>query len=296
MKTIFYLIVAIIFYATFTESYSQINPYTPRDGESAALDYASGDLGFAQPIIIAIGTSNQDFTIEIGQFPLVISSGMDMDNGESQAWVYVINDKGTDDIAYVGVANTILGYQAVDVSEEVEGSIPDVPKIEVVEGWIDTPELVANIKSNSNYQSYIAQNPESEPQFVTLYVNTDIPEIEMDETYWITSFGENQEFICFTNASNGETQCELITSVLPIVNITNTIAPNPAMNEVVLNKIKDRHNLISISLIDIYGNKVFETKDSQITNINLTNMSSGTYSLIYEYNYKIEIEKLIIKK
>jgi hypothetical protein len=111
----------------------------------------------------------------------------------------------------------------------------------------------------------------------------------------MATFGKPQDFVCYTDALTGETVCKEVAQnhVKPFEQVANSFSPNPATNSINLHIGK---HPISISIIDMLGAKAFQTRDKQINNIDLTNLSSGIYTVVYEYQNRIETEKLIINK
>lgn len=267
----------------------ELDSYTAKDGYPSALDFVRNNLGFNLPELLAIGTAKAE--IDFGGTTNEI--GMDMTNGESKGWSYAFIDRQNGDTAIVGVGKFLGFYQAQDISDQIPEFFPNSDSKKLVDNYINSNVLVDEISKNTNYQNYIIANPTATPNLVTLMNNYDNPSLKQDYPYWTTYFGDLNNFICYTDAITGETMCDVLSTVKTFKSVANSFAPNPANNSIKLN-ITD--NPASIYLIDIFGNKVYETKSTNIVNIDLTNLASGNYTIVYEYKNRIETEKLIIKK
>lgn len=290
MKRIYLLMASMcLLFTNAATNAIELETYTAQEGYISALDFVEVEMDFKNAKLVAIGTG----LTEIDVLGTTNEIGMDINNGESKGWSYVFVDGETEKKIYVGVGKFFDNYQAQDFTDNIPDFFPADNSTEINVDWIDTGNLVDLISNNPQYQAYIIANPEAVPNLVSLQNNFENPSLKQGHSYWTTTFGENDSFICITDASTGDTECGVVSSVKPYESISNSAFPNPATNSIQLN-ISDIPN--NISLIDMFGNVVFVTNDKTIRNIDLTNMASGSYSIVYEYSNRIETEKIIIKK
>lgn len=265
--------------------------FTANEGLQTAIEFTKSNLDFQSPTLTAVATSNQE--VEASGF--AVSPGMNLTNGKSEAWVYVILDEVTEETAVIGVVRIIIAFQAIDLSNDGGFEIPEFVTEPMKDNWRDTDVLVDDLSANETFQNYIKSNPTAEPQTSALSINTSNPFYMNNYPYWINTFGENEEFVCYTDALTGETDCQTITSVTPIIIVSNSFSPNPATNSISL-KRDNIEILNTIKIFDTFGNIVYYSNEVSTSDINVSNLASGSYSIIYEYDNQIKTEKLIIKK
>lgn len=283
------LIISLLLFIYNLSDAIELESYTAKQGYPAALKYVQDQLAFNTPELLAVGTANGE--VEIGGTTNKI--GFDMANGKSKGWSYAFINRQNGNTAIIGVGKYLGFYQAQDITDQIPEFFPDINSKKLTQDYIDSDELPVLISGNSTYKDYIKSNPNSKPNLVGIKNNYDNQTLKNDYPYWIAYFGENQDFACYTDALTGETKCDIVTSIKKYITVANTFYPNPAYNNIKLN-IDDYPT--SITIVDIYGNKVFKSDEKKVSFIDLTNMASGAYNLIFEYNDRIETEKLIIKK
>jgi hypothetical protein len=278
-----------------SSSYGQFfTSFEASAGEAAAESFVMSDLGFSQPLLIAIATVNEDFDAEFGGIPVSIDAGIDIANGESEAWVYVYNENGTEEIATVGVVNVFGSFQATDVSEELGDQIPELEYAELINNWNDSPEICSLIRENIDYKGYMLSNPKSKSYFSGIYV-TDVTTGGTElRSIWTVTFGENEEYICFVDANTGQTECDILSSVEVLDSIDDFVFyPNPTTD--ILNyDYKSDSEVLSITIMSLSGKKQLKYIPTDSKNINVSNLSTGTYILIVETNKSRTVKKLII--
>lgn len=290
-KLITIITVVFISLITYKADAQFLAKYTAEEGLKTAIDFTKSDLDFTSPVLTAIATMKQES--EVSGF--TIKPGMSLTNGKSEAWVYVIMDETSDETAVIGVVKIIVAFQAIDLSSDGGFEIPGFVTEPITDKWRDTDVLVDDLAANKTFQNYIKANPTAEPQTTALSVNTVNLLYRTNYPYWINTFGENENFICYTDALTGETDCQTLSSVKPIETVSNTFSPNPATNYISL-KYDNNEILNSIKIYDTFGNIVYQSNELNINNIDVTNYASGSYSIVYEFDNKIKTEKLIIKK
>lgn len=292
MKKIVIAFTAILLHLiTYNADAQLLSPYTAEEGLETAIDFTKSDLNFTTPVITAIATSNQEIDVS----GITVNPGMNLTDGKSEAWVYVILDETTNETAVIGVVKIFIAFQALDLSNDGGFEIPEFVTEPITDDWIDTDDLVDDLASNQSFQNYIKTNPTAEPQTTALSVNTSNPLYMNNYPYWINTFGENENFICYTDALTGETDCLILSSVKPIEKVANTFSPNPATNSISL-IYESNEILTSLKIYDIFGNIVYHSNEININSIDVSDLANGSYSVVYEFENHIQTEKLIIKK
>lgn len=277
-------------------SYGQFfTSFQASQGEEAAENYVIGEIGFSQPILIAVATVNEDFEAEFAGVPVSIDSGIDIENGESEAWVYIYNENGSEQIATVGVVNVFGSYQATDVSEELGDQIPELEYIELTNSWKDSPEVCELIRDDIDYQGYILSNPNSEPYFSGISVTDETTGGAEMRSVWVVTFGENEDYICFVDANSGETNCDILSSVEEkSVQDEIVFYPNPVTDNLMFNS-RNNSEIKNISIVNLNGENVIKYLPSNSKNIDVSNIATGTYIIVVETNTGRTVKKIIIK-
>lgn len=266
--------------------------YTANEGLETAIEFVETDLNFESPVLTAVATMKQE--LEVSGF--TVKPGMSPTDGKSEAWVYVFLNEDTEETAVIGVTKIIFAFQALDLSNQDGFEIPGFVSEPITDDWRDSDQLVDDISANATYQNYIKANPTAEPQTSALSVNTTNSLYIMNYPYWINTYGDNDEFVCYTDALTGETDCQTVSNVKQVESISNSFAPNPAISYINL-KLDNRNGKFeNIKIVDIFGNIVFQSDNANNSQIDVTNLANGSYTIMYEYNNKIEIEKLLIQK
>lgn len=284
------LLLSLVLITNINSLAAGLEAFTSKEGYQVAFDYAKNTLGFDDPEPLAIATTSTEVEILGTKY----SVGLDISDGKSEGWSYIFISRKSNITVAVGVAKFLGNLQAQDITNQATDFIPDTSSSELNELCIDSDVLTSSISANANYQTFIAANPDAVPNAVVLMNNYTIPDYLQDYPYWIVRFDKPDTFACITDALTEETVCmDVPTSVETIEPVSNTFSPNPATNSIKLNLEKTPS---TISIINMSGDKVYSSDSKQIYNIDITNLSSGVYMLVYEYSNKIEIEKLIINK
>lgn len=292
-----YLLILLTFVVSTINSYGQFfSAYKAKAGETAAESFVLDEFGYSTPILIAVATIDEDFETEISGVPVSINAGMNIDNGESEAWVYVYNEEGTDDIAVVGVVNVFGSYQANDVSEQLGDQVPEIVNIELSDSWSNSGEICDIIKADKDYQGYIMANPGNDPNLSAIYDTKDTPLSSELKTIWTVTFGENEDYICFIDALTGKSECDVLTNVeFNTVDEGISIYPNPTSNLLNIDNTKD-YVVNSIQMFNLSGgNKIIDIAP-ETNQLDLYGFNSGTYAIVINTKSKRFVKKLIIKK
>ncbi len=293
MKKSIYLFVTLFLFLFNSNADAQfLAKYTAEEGLATAINFAKSDLSFQSPQITAIATMKQELELS----GIAIKPGMSMADGKSEAWVYVIMEEGTEETAIIGVIKILIAFQAINLSDQGGFEIPGFVTEAITGDWVDSDDMVKDITSNKSYQNYIKTNPAAEPQTSALSINTFNPLYTMNYPYWVNSFGENSDFVCYTDALTGETDCQVLSSVKQVESISNSFAPNPANNYINLKLDNSNGRFDNIKVVDIFGNIVYQSNNPNKSQIDVSSLANGSYTIMYEYNNKIEIEKLLIQK
>jgi len=292
-----YLLIILTLLGFTSNSYGQFfSSYEAKSGVTAAESFVLDEFGYSTPILIAVATINEGFETEVSGVPVSINAGMDIDNGESEAWVYVYNEEGTEDIAVVGVVNVFGSYQATDVSEQLGNQVPELVYVELSDSWKNSGEICDIIKADKDYQGYISANPGSETNLAAVYDSEDTPLSSELKTIWTVTFGENEDYICFINALNGNSECDVLTSIeLNSIDDNISMYPNPTSK--LLNiEYSTNFKVNKIQMFNLSGgNKILEIKP-ETNQIDLSGFDSGTYVIVIETSSERIVKKIIIKK
>lgn len=293
MKKLITLLSALFVLFISTNAEAQLfTKYTAKAELTTAINFSKSNSQFLSPVVMAIATMKDEFVVS----GITVKPGMSMTNGKSEAWVYVIEDEATNERTVIGVVKSILGTQALDISDQGGISVPSFITKPVTGAWIDSDKMVDFVSANVSYQNYIKANPTAEPTTTILAINTFNSLYTMNYPYWINNFGENDEFVCYTDALTGETDCQTVSSVKQLESISNSFAPNPANNYINL-KLDNRNGKFdNMKIVDIFGNIKYQSNNANNSHIDVTNFANGAYTIMYEYKNKIEIEKLLIQK
>lgn len=293
MKKLINLLSALFILLISTNAEAQLfTKYTAEAELTTAINFSKSNSQFQSPVVMAIATMKDEFVVS----GIPVKPGMSMTNGKSEAWVYVIDDDVTNERTVIGVVKSILGTQAVDISDQGGITVPSFITKPITGTWIDSDELVDYVSANTSYQNYIKAYPTAEPTTTILTINTFNSLYTMNYPYWINNFGENDEFVCYTDAITGETDCQTISSVKQVESVSNSFSPNPANNYININFENNINNFESIKIVDLFGNTVYESRNRNTNQIDITNLANGAYTIMYEYKNKIETEKLLIQK
>lgn len=292
-----FLLILLTFFTFTNSSYSQFfSGFEAKGGVATAESFVLDEYGYSNPILIAVATVDEDFEAEFAGVPVVIDAGMDLDNGESEAWVYVFNEEGSDEIAIVGVVNVFGGFQATDVSDELGGQIPELIYVEISKDWKNSGEISDIIKADNDYQGYISANPNSQPNLSAVYDSKDTPISTEVKTIWTVTFGENEDFICFIDALTGNSECDVLTSVeFNTEHYGISIYPNPASKFLNIDYTK-KYKVSTITMYNLTsGNKIIELAP-ETTQLDLSSFDSGTYAIVIDTKSVRIVKKIIIKK
>lgn len=294
MKTfsIFLICISFLLFTNLTSNAIELESYTAKEGYASALNFVQMDMSFIKPELLAVGTANT----EIDVAGTINQVGMEMTDGKSKGWSYAFIDRQTGDTVMIGVAKFFGIYQSQDITDQISGFFPDPNSKKLENDWIDSDALVDAISGNTAYQNYIQSNPTAEPSTVTLLNNYDVSFLKKEYPYWTTYFGEPSTFICYTDAVTGETNCDAVSSVKQVESISNSFAPNPANNFINIKIDNNNGKFDTMKIVDLFGNIVYQSNNANNSQIDITNLANGSYTIMYEYKNKIETEKLLIQK
>lgn len=293
MKKLVLLFTALLTFLISSNADAQLfTKYTAKGELATAMNFSKSDLDFESPVLMAVATMSDEFVVS----GITVRPGMSMTDGKSEAWIYVIKDEPTEQVAIIGVVRSLLGTQAIDITDQGGFEIPSFITAPIRVEWLDSDVLVDHVSANTTYQNYIIANPKAEPRTTSLSINTENSLYTINSPYWINTFGENDEFECYTDAKTGETDCHTISSVKQVESISNSFAPNPANSYINLKLDNSNVKFNNMKIVDIFGNIVYQSDNANNSQIDVTNLANGSYTIMYEYNNKIEIEKLLIQK
>jgi hypothetical protein len=200
-------------FAFFTaiDSNAQMNPFTAKDGYSAALTKAEGSLTSPELLLIMTGSADQ------GQIP--ISPDFDFETGEAMLWIYVFQESDQSAFrAYVVVKIPVIGFQATEIPfDQIVPMLPVQPKGKVPnDDWVDSDEMMEEFLTESNVQEYLADGNVPEIYFIGLFNIAENPLLPND-TYWaMTLMDNNLPLTCALNAYTKEVSCGIqLSDVVP---------------------------------------------------------------------------------
>lgn len=288
------LLVLFLFISTVSLKSQLLQDFTASAGLDAAINNAiNNDISNPKPI--AILTPYGEFDLGLVQ----VQSGMKLNTGLSPLWIYVFESEGN----FFGyVAFSVLGnYQFADFPEDELSSLPSTKPLD--DEFIDSPRLAQVLSESTSFQGLLTKHNDAVPEAVALIKNEEIPELYIDEDYWIITYRLpelNQTiFSCLIHAITEETLCieEEINSVelIPATNIN--IFPNPSSGEITFEANNNLQNsLLGATIYNSNSEVVFEFNDNSINNLNLNFLPNGTYFMIFDFGNKKSIKKFTIVK
>lgn len=280
------IIFILVFLAGYSLNAQFINSYTAEQGFQAALNYASQTDGLENPVLLGIGTQTQ--TIEVlGQN---LDIGIDMGNGESNGWIYLFGDEGTANTSVAAVINIFGSYQATSPPAGTIDNLPFEPTIALPPSWIDSDIAVISVKADSDYNSFIQSNQQASVNTAALYMNEFDNGLEINEPYWITTFGDNDDLVCFTHAQNESTVCFDATTNVKDIADSFKIGPNPASTFVRIEN-NTTENIKSILIVNSSGNVVFQNNNELL---DVSSISNGNYIILIKTDNNLYKKKLNI--
>jgi hypothetical protein len=198
----FFPFIAILLLIAAIESNAQMNPFTAKDGFSAALSKAESSLTSPELLLIMTGSADQ------GQIP--ISPDFDFETGEAMLWIYVFQEADQSAFrAYVVVKIPVIGFQATEIPfDQIAPMLPVQPKGKVPnDDWVDSDEMLDAFLTESKVQDYLADGNVPEVYFIGLFNIAENPLLPND-TYWaMTLMDNNLPLTCALNAYTKEVSC-----------------------------------------------------------------------------------------
>jgi hypothetical protein len=257
------------------------------------------DSGMTQPELIAVGT----FTGTLPMGPVQIDLEYDLDNGKATAWGYFFRSAtNRDSIKAIGVISIpLLGYAGMEIPLE---DLPDIPASQPDSAlpaiWMDSDEMVQNLKKNIDYSDFIKTYPETKLRLLGLGVNNENPMIEMNVPWWSGIYRSDGGIItCWVNSNTGQTICLPVTSAEDIMLAQSeaVIFPNPT-SDVLFIAFNDILN-ISFLRYEFYDNLGNMLKSGSWNNVSMnTSLYQIDISILNIGSYYIKIitdDKIYIK-
>ncbi len=173
----------------------------------------------------------------------------DIDTGRSNAWGYVFHSKSSGELATYIVIR-FLAYQAFELSTlpfPIPGNL--TTELDTSGTYADSDNMAERLKTDTAFQNYQTDLPESLPQFVTFSQVIDPDSLQLpngfpiDQETWTISFtgGGDSTMTCFVASGTGEVFCRRIYG--PPTSSPRTeegvvaslrVAPNPARDHVLI--------------------------------------------------------------
>jgi hypothetical protein len=201
MKKSVLLIALFIFFAL--EASAQMNPFTAKEGYSAALSKAQSSLTNPELLLVAIGSADQEI--------LPVTPDFNFDNGEAMIWLYAFQESDQSSYkAFAVVKIPIIGFQATAIPfDQLVPMLPFQPKGKITTtDWIDSDEMIETFRLESKVQEYLDGGNVPEIYFVGIFNISDNPILPDNRTYWIlTLMDDNLPLTCAMDAVTKEVWC-----------------------------------------------------------------------------------------
>jgi|GEM_PF-2963286 len=245
MKKIYLLLTVFLYFGITISLYAQAERYTAQ----TVLDYVTGHSKNGSPDtkLTAVITINGSIPTPLGNINLNFTYA----DGKNLIWLYLFYSESQQKHYLYGVSRVNVLGNAVNTAFDIDPSLINLEVDALPNQEITAPifgsELIENrLKTNSTYNSFKQDYPDSQPNFVYLTrINIDqlseFPMLNVDDPYWsvqyVDSEDPNYSMVCFVNTKNEEVVCirlKDITSVSESKKSTEqlSVVPNPPSNSI----------------------------------------------------------------
>jgi len=210
--------------------------------------------------ILAVGA-----TIELGPAPLNI--GMDLTDGTSPLWVYLVYSQSLDTVAvvpFIRVLGSCTAPPLGDVAPDF-GDTEGLRLVSVPANFVQGAALITALDANGDYATWKAAHPDSTPT-ITMLATTDEDALGFPAgtPFWALNWIGNEPdalpFICLVHATTAQTIC----FGEDIVSVDDqgkdglfAMAPNPASDDLVISLPAQWINRsVSVDAVNVTGQRI----------------------------------------
>jgi len=291
MKQIYIIIAALLVVFTYNSESQLLQKYKAKDAVSAARTEASSVAG--NPVLTGLGT----FAGQLEGVPITLE--FDETNGTATVWIYIFRSTSPDTLVTYAMTK-ILGFYTpipIDLSS-LDIQLPFTPETSLdSKTWIDSDQMMKAIQANDEYKSYKASNQDAKLQMAGLGNEP----LNNTPTWGVMFTSEAGNMNCIVDAETSEVTCIDLTGIEEnTTNIKLDIYPNPASDMAFLTlPINHINSSGLLNIYDLQGNLVKSANNLDVNSdgrvaINVTSMSTGTYSVMYQANGQIFVSRLIV--
>ena len=279
MKQIYIVIAALLVVFTFSSNAQLLVKYKAKDGVSPARTEAENVV--QKPFLTGLGA----FAGQLEGVPINLE--FNENDGTATVWIYVFRSTSPDTSLAYAMTKVLGFYTAVPINlSDLDIELPFEPESSLdSKTWMDSDKMIEAIQANDEYKDYKSRNKDAYLQMAGLG-NDPINEMPM----WGVMFtSEAGNMNCAVDAENGTVTCFDLTDVEEFSNDSKlNIYPNPA-REIVFISIPTEH-ISPAGFLNIYdsrGNLVksgynLDVNSDGTVAVSVTNLSSGTYSVMYQ--------------
>lgn len=288
MKKYFTYVLFALFFSAMSIYSQQSQSFKAKEGFSVAVE-AIKSQGLSDPQLVMISSYNM--TVDTGQGDFAME--FDFDTGESTMWIYTFKDSDGEGRGSVVVIKMIVFIPfPINLSDYVDTSELPV-NMDVTVGtssWIDSDVMSSNLNADSDFTTFINDNPEPETVSLMLFNNQEIEGVAKNEPFWgvMSNTQAGESIMCVIHAETGDVSCQVFTNVevLSEGEAGIQIYPNPAIDEI---NIELNQGLFqqgsTFKIISINGNNtgiIVNINSSTNAQANVSELASGTYYLLFD--------------
>ena len=259
MNRLFFAILLCVF-ASLPVRAQLFSGYLPSNCVNRAAATLTGASDATVIGILSVGVS-----VPIGGNDLFL--GMDLDDGTSPVWVYLVSSEELDTIAVTPLVR-IFNQCVTPPVEGLDPGFDDFDGLQqtaLPETFLEGAELTGNVKANSDYQEWAVAHPDSSPSVIVLAsTDEDFLGFPAGTPFWALNWVANEPgtlpFLCVVHATTGQTICfgEDVVSVDDQGERgTFALAPNPATQDVVVSLPQGwLGRNVSVDAVDLHGRTI----------------------------------------
>jgi hypothetical protein len=316
--------VALLFFLAAFCTASAQTPYTPREnGAITAIKNRAASDGYTNPQLTGVATVKGNYPVGIFTLNNKFDVGSetvpanDQNKGKAGFWGYLVRSEAKPDSAraYIAVdGGTIFGYIVFDAPAGIDlAALPGNFSMNLPTNgdgspaWMNTPEFVDRLRTNSTYMSYRQSHQDSTPDYVALGMSKlATPTFPAGTPLWTVTFtGDTpSDFMsCSVHALTGEVECVMAPTSVAESAFKNSFAvsPNPARTSVSVSIPAELYSLSGkIEIFNVLGEKIYSFKMSGIGEdhsviIPVENYPAGMYFVHYTNGNRSQTQALTIE-
>ncbi len=251
------LVAAFMWTAASAQLFTGYQPQQCLTSAKASIEGASDGEVIA---ILSVGT-----TIELGPAPLNI--GMDLANGTSPLWLYLVYSQSLDTVAvvpFIRVLGSCTAPPLGDVAPDF-GDTEGLRLVPVPANFVQGAALITALDANGDYAAWKAAHPDSTPT-ITMLATSDEEAFGFPAgtPFWVMNWISNEPdalpFICLVHATTSQTICfgeEIVSVDDQGKDGLFAMAPNPASDDLVISLPASWLNRpVSVEAVNVTGQRV----------------------------------------